>query len=85
VNWSVDIEGLLSADTLGGELEGFGPEAPPAGADLLARAAERRRPGMPAILIESFGRRMRLAVINDDMPFLVDPVAAKARALLANG
>jgi hypothetical protein len=40
---------------------------------------------MPAILLESFGRRVRLAVINDDMPFLVDPVAAKARALLANG
>ena len=40
---------------------------------------------MPAILLEGFGRRMRLAVINDDMPFPVDSVAAKARALLANG
>ena len=40
----------------------------------------RRQPGELAIRLESTGgeagrRRMRIAIINDDMPFLVDSIA----------
>ena len=55
-----------------------------ASAFLLTTAGERR-PGVPAIGIDSVpgsaGERMtRIAVINDDMPFLVDSIAAAVSA-----
>src|SRR6478609_3909057 len=46
-------------------------------------AALERPAGEPSILLRSApgGRFMRVAVINDDMPFLVDSVAAAFAAL----
>jgi len=57
-------------------------------AAFLGQTALRRHPGRPAIAIQSIagshdGRRlMRIAVVNDDMPFLVDSISA---ALAARG
>ncbi|WP_305097757.1 NAD-glutamate dehydrogenase [Croceibacterium aestuarii] len=60
-----------------------GEQNPPPGhmaeaAAFLFEAAAQREPGEPSILIRTAheGRRfMRVAVVNDDMPFLVDSVA----------
>ena len=65
-----------------------GEEAPPAerlteAAEFLFETARRRASGEPAIRIGTArnGRRcMRVAVVNDDMPFLVDSVAAAVAA-----
>ncbi|MEQ1497468.1 MAG: NAD-glutamate dehydrogenase domain-containing protein [Novosphingobium sp.] len=48
-------------------------------------AAQKREPGPAAVMIESISgtaseRFMRLALINDDMPFLVDSIAATISA-----
>jgi glutamate dehydrogenase len=77
----------LLMNALPGELEGFEGAERDAAAAFVAEAAERRRPGQVALLLKSTGgeaghRRMRLAVVNDDMPFLVDSVA---NALAAHG
>jgi glutamate dehydrogenase len=77
------IDGLqqaLLSDALPGELDGFTADEQVAAARFLADVAAQRRPGDLAIRLESTGgeagrRRMRLAIINDDMPFLVDSVA----------
>ncbi|WP_375392882.1 NAD-glutamate dehydrogenase [uncultured Sphingomonas sp.] len=66
---------------LPGELKGFGPEEVEAAARFVAVTARRRPPGEPAIALEPLPgddvrRRMRLAIVNDDMPFLVDSIAA---------
>lgn len=67
---------------LPGEVEGLDGEARRAAARFVADTAASRTPGNPAIALESIGasddgpRRMRLAVVNDDMPFLVDSIAA---------
>ncbi len=70
------------------------PDDPPFTADGLDRAAAfvlsaaaQREPGQAAIVIESISgnaseRFMRIALINDDMPFLVDSISA---ALAAHG
>jgi glutamate dehydrogenase len=54
-------------------------------ARFLVEAAKDRGPETPVIHLESVGgaigqRRMRLAAINDDMPFLVDSVSAAVAA-----
>jgi glutamate dehydrogenase len=51
-------------------------------ADFLLAAAQTRRPGESLVQIESDTgeRRLRVAIINDDMPFLVDSVAATIAA-----
>ncbi len=66
---------------LPGELEGFGEAERREAAAFVARVAERRDGAEPAIALEplatdSTRRRMRLAIVNDDMPFLVDSIAA---------
>ena len=66
---------------LPGELDGFGGAEQDEAAAFVASVAGKRKPGELAIRLESTGgeagrRRMRLALINDDMPFLVDSVAA---------
>ncbi|MFS0773430.1 NAD-glutamate dehydrogenase domain-containing protein [Sphingomonas sp. 1P08PE] len=71
----------LTAGALPGELRDFGPAEAEAAARFLASTAERRVPGEPAIALEPIAtddvhRRMRVAIVNDDMPFLVDSVAA---------
>ncbi|PLK27131.1 NAD-glutamate dehydrogenase domain-containing protein [Novosphingobium sp. TH158] len=63
----------------------FTAEALDAAATFLLDAADDRRPGQPVIAIESVtgaaaDRFMRVAVINDDMPFLVDSIAATVTA-----
>ncbi len=52
-------------------------------ADFLMGAAAERTPGEPQIKLESASeshRLMRLAIINDDMPFLVDSIASTLAA-----
>ncbi|WP_394269743.1 NAD-glutamate dehydrogenase domain-containing protein [Qipengyuania sp.] len=82
-------EGLASA--LAGRMERslLPGDTPIGGAELVEAArfvaahAYRRMPGTAAIAIESVstGRRMtRIALVNDDMPFLVDSVAAAISA-----
>ncbi|WP_205479406.1 NAD-glutamate dehydrogenase [Sphingomonas arenae] len=71
----------LTRGALPGETEGFTAEEQQSAAAFLAEAALERRPGNEVIRLESRGgadamnRRMRLAIVNDDMPFLVDSVA----------
>jgi len=70
----------LMQGALPGETDGFGPEACAEAARLVGRAADARKPGRPGIWVESVGggagaRRLRAAIVNDDMPFLVDSVA----------
>ncbi|MES2097316.1 MAG: NAD-glutamate dehydrogenase domain-containing protein [Pseudomonadota bacterium] len=70
------IEGALP-----GELQGFGKAERAEAANFVATAAFNRPPGAPTLVVEPIAtndprRRMRVAIVNDDMPFLVDSVAA---------
>ena len=70
----------LTKGALPGELDGFGPEEQAAAAAFLAATAATRKPGTVGIALEPLTgdgapRRMRLAIVNDDMPFLVDSIA----------
>ena len=86
------MDAALTGGALPGEDEGFGADERADAAHFVARAMERRPfetkgAGAPAMLLEPMvdvtGQRMhRLAIINDDMPFLVDSVA---QALAADG
>ena len=74
------IEGALP-----GETDGFTDKARAEAAAFVAATAADRTPGQPALTLESMGgesvqRRMRLAVVNDDMPFLVDSIASTLAA-----
>ncbi|MFW2853255.1 NAD-glutamate dehydrogenase [Sphingomonas sp. TX0543] len=75
----------LTHRALPGELHGFGPAEQTEAAGFLAATAERRPPGTVAIALEQLpgdagARRQRLAIVNDDMPFLVDSIAAAIAA-----
>ncbi|MET0374969.1 MAG: glutamate dehydrogenase, partial [Rhizorhabdus sp.] len=76
----------LTSGALPGEAEDLSGERLDQAAAFLAQTARRRQPGAPAIAIQSIagnsgGRRMmRIAVVNDDMPFLVDSVSATIAA-----
>ncbi|MBV9931799.1 MAG: NAD-glutamate dehydrogenase [Alphaproteobacteria bacterium] len=77
----------LVAGAVPGEIADFTDEQRIAAATFLAAAARRRPAGIAQVRVESSGgalgqRRMRIAVVNDDMPFLVDSVA---NALAARG
>ncbi|PZO87435.1 MAG: glutamate dehydrogenase [Sphingomonas sanxanigenens] len=77
------IEDALVTGALPGEIDGFGPEDRAAAGAFVAAAAASRKAGAPAIQLESVAgerRFMRVAIINDDMPFLVDSVAATVAA-----
>ncbi|HZB69948.1 MAG TPA: glutamate dehydrogenase, partial [Sphingomicrobium sp.] len=70
----------LTSHALPGETEGLTRDAEREAAEFLAGVAVRRRKGEVALAIESTGgeagrRRMRIGIVNDDMPFLVDSVA----------
>ena len=77
------IDGLQQAlldNALAGELQGFDAEAQAEATRFITEVAAQRSPGEVAIKVESTGgeagrRRMRIAIVNDDMPFLVDSVA----------
>ncbi|QNA86283.1 NAD-glutamate dehydrogenase [Sphingomonas sp. So64.6b] len=71
----------LTKGALPGELQGFGKAERAAAAEFMAATAETRAPGVPVLSLEAMAgtdprRRMRLAIVNDDMPFLVDSIAA---------
>ena len=70
------VEGALP-----GELEGFGEAERTEAARFMAATAGARTPGTPRLELESISgddahRQMRLAIVNDDMPFLLDSIAA---------
>jgi glutamate dehydrogenase len=71
----------LTKGALPGELQDFGKKEREDAAAFVAATAETRSAGTPAMELEPISgsdprRRMRLAIINDDMPFLVDSIAA---------
>ncbi|MEA3066891.1 MAG: glutamate dehydrogenase, partial [Sphingomonadales bacterium] len=74
------IRKALTGHALPGETQGLSREAEREAAEFLAAVAATRKRGELAVSIESTGgeagnRRMRIGIINDDMPFLVDSVA----------
>ncbi len=74
------LQQALVGNALAGELDGFSPDEQEEAARFVAEVAYKRRKGEVSIRLESTGgeagrRRMRLGIINDDMPFLVDSVA----------
>jgi glutamate dehydrogenase len=74
------IRAALTRNALPGETQGLSREAERGAAEFLAEVAAKRKKGEVALAIESTGgeagrRRMRIAIVNDDMPFLVDSVA----------
>jgi glutamate dehydrogenase len=74
------IRKALTGNALPGETHGLNRETERDAAEFLAQVAARRTPGEVEIAIQSTGgeggnRRMRIAIVNDDMPFLVDSVA----------
>ena len=68
----------LAEGALPGEADGFTAAARAEAGKFLARAALHRTPDHVNVILEPMpgdtagGRRMRLALVNDDMPFLVD-------------
>jgi len=78
-----EIAQALLSRALPGELDGFDADACREAARFIAEVGERRAPGEPALRLESVAgerRYMRLAIVNDDMPFLVDSVAGTVNA-----
>jgi len=70
----------LTGHALPGETKGFTRDGEREAAEFLAGVALRRRKGEVMLAIESTGgeagrRRMRIGIVNDDMPFLVDSIA----------
>jgi glutamate dehydrogenase len=62
------------------EVEDFTESERQEAARFVAGCAQRRPPGIALVRLESLGgqvgqRRMRICIVNDDMPFLVDSVA----------
>ena len=79
------LAGRLTKGALPGELLGFGKTEQADAAQFVAVAAYNRPPGTATIALEPIAasdprRRMRVAIVNDDMPFLVDSVAATIAA-----
>ncbi|ASY44880.1 MAG: NAD-glutamate dehydrogenase [Pseudomonadota bacterium] len=74
------LETALERGALPGEREGLDEHGIAAAAAFLGRTANGRKPGEAAIMVETLGegangRYMRIAIVNDDMPFLVDSIA----------
>jgi len=74
------IRKALTGNALPGETQGLSREAERDAAEFLADVAGKRKRGELALRIQSIGgeagnRRMRIGIVNDDMPFLVDSVA----------
>ena len=75
------IADRLTSGALPAEVHGLGQEEMLAAAAFVAGVARSRQPGRAAVVLEPIAvddvrRRMRIAVVNDDMPFLVDSIAA---------
>ncbi|MCW3798103.1 NAD-glutamate dehydrogenase [Sphingomonas sp. BN140010] len=74
------LRDALVRGALPGETENFTAEEQAEAARFVAEVARNRHPGQVALKLQSMGgeagqRVMRLAIVNDDMPFLVDSVA----------
>lgn len=71
----------LTASSLPGET-GLAKTAVDSAAAFLLEAAQKRRPSRAVLTHQSdtSERRLRIAIINDDMPFLVDSIAATITA-----
>ena len=72
---------VFTASLLPGEAQGMNGKRLDEAARFALTALDRRDDGQPGIVMDSVGgaageRYMRLAVVNDDMPFLVDSIAA---------
>ncbi|WP_265569823.1 NAD-glutamate dehydrogenase [Sphingomicrobium nitratireducens] len=79
------LRNALRKGALPGELEGLDKAGLDEAARFVTDVAAKRRPGELALALESMGgeaghRRMRLAIVNDDMPFLVDSIAGAIAA-----
>ena len=79
------IAKVLVAGALPGEIAGFSRDDRRAAAALMLAALSARSGAAPSVKIETATtkdarRLMRLAVVNDDMPFLVDSIAAAVTA-----
>jgi glutamate dehydrogenase len=75
------IHAAMTAGALPGESDGFDDKAATEAAAFMLTTAAQRAPAKPNIQIESFSDHqgklaMRIAISNDDMPFLVDSTAA---------
>ena len=75
-----EIATVLIAGALPDEIADFAQEECREAAAFVAECAQRRPPGLALVRLESLGgavghRRMRICIVNDDMPFLVDSVA----------
>ncbi|MEO6226047.1 MAG: NAD-glutamate dehydrogenase domain-containing protein [Sphingomicrobium sp.] len=83
------IRKALTGNALPGETQGLTRDAEREAAEFVAQLAARRKPDEVEVAVESTGgeaghRRMRIAIVNDDMPFLVDSVTnAIARRQIA--
>jgi glutamate dehydrogenase len=74
------IAHALVEGALPGEIADFTDRDRIAAAEFIAACAGRRPDGVPLVRVETLGgalgqRRMRIGIVNDDMPFLVDSVA----------
>ena len=79
------VRDALISNALPGELDGFSADDGNEAAAFVVEVGSRRKPGELALKMKSIGgeagkRRMRLAIVNDDMPFLVDSVAGAIAA-----
>jgi len=79
------IAKTLVSGALPGETDGFAKAERGEAATLALKALAKRANGRPSLAAETAvdrnGRRlMRLAIVNDDMPFLVDSIAATVAA-----
>ncbi|HEU5481471.1 MAG TPA: glutamate dehydrogenase, partial [Sphingomicrobium sp.] len=79
------IREALTTNALPGETEGFDRKQQRDAAEFVAAAAAVRPARTTALRLESTGgevgrRRMRLVIINEDMPFLVDSIAGAIAA-----
>ncbi|WP_431469675.1 NAD-glutamate dehydrogenase [Sphingosinithalassobacter sp. LHW66-3] len=79
-----ELEARLTEGALPGELEDFGQAEQAEATAFLAKTAAERPPETPRIALTTYltgeRRRMRLAVVNDDMPFLVDSISSAIAA-----
>ncbi len=85
------IADQLVRGALPGEVVEFGDSDRQEAARFIAACAARRPAGIASVRLETLGgalgqRRMRIGIINDDMPFLVDSVAntLAARGLIVH-
>jgi glutamate dehydrogenase len=75
------LDKALIAKALPGELDGFDKVQRREAARFAAAAALTRKPGTATVSLDALPesldhrRRLRLAIVNDDMPFLVDSIA----------